>query len=895
MDNRPEQPMSLCVIMWNANGLPHKNNELQEFVFRQNADVVLLSETHLVAGDTPKLPSYSLYRTDRVNRRGGGTAIYVRRKLDHYYIPSPHLQHIETTTVVINTRSMGPFKIVAAYKPPDFAFNEAELDTILDTNHATLIGGDLNAKHPSWNSRTTNAYGRNLYDFAARRAILVDGPTEPTYFPPGNRRPDVLDIILLHNVRLQHNLSSVPELSSDHNPVVVQLGMTAPCPLTKKTKTSWKSYSEAVKSKLPLVPSINNTDELESAITALVTCIKGALESAKITSVAKAYDPLSLPLHIRESIRTKNRARRRYHHTRDPADKTTLNMLEQEVKLAIKTHRNELWQQKLDTLCAQDGSLWRMNKVLRRSSTISSPPPLQGTRGVAYTVADKAEVLADSLEDQCSPVYQNIDERHIRRVHSFVRRFLNSDHAGQIPHTSPGEIQKCIKLLKLRKAPGHDGIPNQAIKLLPKKGIAHLVAIFNAALRLNHFPDSWKCADVILILKAGKPANIPQSYRPISLLPCLGKLLEKIILARLQAEIDRLHLLPDQQFGFRSAHSTPQQAMRIIEHITEGFTLKQHTAALFLDISKAFDTVWHQGLIYKIQQQGVSPPLVKLISSYIRSRSFCIKLSSCKSSIRRLTAGVPQGSVLSPTLFNLYVADLPTTQGTILASYADDTAILARSRNIDSVEATLQRAADDLEDWYSTWRIGINPDKSTAVLFSKRRVSPSIPINMFGRDINWRDSAKYLGLTLDHKLLWRTHIHEKKKLGDALIAKLYPLIARNSRLTTDNKLLIYKTIARPAMLYAAEVFGYAAKTHIQKLQVVQNRFLRLAINAPWFVSNKRIHTDLNFPTINQYIKNSAVKFQQNAAAHQNPLVSNTWAYDHAEVRRHRRPKHVLQV
>ncbi|KAB0804621.1 hypothetical protein PPYR_01591 [Photinus pyralis] len=691
MDRQKRLPLSLHILAWNANGLRYKRDELQELLFREAVDVALISETHLNAGITTRIPGYTIHRSDRQTGQGGGTAIFVKNDLEHHEIQSPPLLHVETNAVIVNTRSAGALKLVSVYKAPQEPFDEQELDLIFDIATPTIVAGDLNAKHPSWNSRTTNPYGRRLYDFASRRAILVEGPVEPTHFPPGDHRPDVLDIALFKNVALHHHISTAAELSSDHNPITIRLGGAVPPAQHLLRLTNWRAYRDTIATALPPVPIINTTDQLDEAVALITTTINRAIAASTTTRAKDDWDPLALTDIIKELIRDKNRARREYQRSRDPADKAELNRLEREVKTSIWNHRNEQWRQKVESLNPDDGSLWTMSRYLRKKRP--RLPPLHGPFGVAYTDADKAEALADSLEAQCSPVYEHLDEAHIQRVHSHVRRQLAVPPPDRIPHTTAGEVRNFLTHLKIRKAPGPDGIPNRALILLPKKGVAHLVAIYNATLRLRHFPTAWKCADVIQVLKPGKPENIPASYRPISLLCALGKTLERIVLARLEREVEALNLLPSHQFGFRARHSTTQQALRVVEHITEGFTRKEHTGGLFLDISKAFDSVWHRGLLYKLLRGGVSLPMVHLLASFL-----------------------------------------------------------------------------------------------------------------------------------------------------------------------------------------------------QPLQVVQNRFLRLAVNAPWFVRNEQLHREFNIATVREYMRDAAARFMRTTQDHPNPDIQDAWAYDVAGIRRHKRPK-----
>jgi Reverse transcriptase (RNA-dependent DNA polymerase) len=585
--------------------------------------------------------------------------------------------------------------------------------------------------------------------------------------------------------------------------------------------------------------------------------------------------------------------RRRYHRHRDPADRRRMHQLQEQVKTAIRRHRNDAWKLCLESLETQDNSLWRMAKALKREVTPNEP--LHGPQGLVYQEDEKAEVFADSLEAQCSPVTDaNTDLDNVDMIHRRLRRRLAVEPDSQLPPASPDEIKQILRRLKKKKAPGPDGIPNLALKLLPQKGVAHLVAIANATLRLRHFPAKWKEADVALLLKAGKSANFPQNFRPISLLPTMGKILEKIILTRLDQEVEALELIQPEQCGFRSQHSTTHQALRVVETITRGFGRRDVTGALFLDISKAFDKVWHQGLLWKMLEAGISLPMVQLVRSFLRRRYFRVKLPSVRSTPRQILAGVPQGSVLAPRLFIIYTSDVPKAAGTTQALYADDTAILASSRNAESVSLRLQAAIDALEDWYTDWRFEVNPEKSTAVLFQRRRLQPGTPLEMYGRRIPWTNQARYLGLTMDERLTWKTHCKMQADKATGAIVKLYPLLARNSKLSMDNKLLLYKVGIRPIMTYASQAWAYAAKTHLKRLQVIQNKALRMAVNAPWFVTNRRIHHDLQIPTILEFLRHTANEFAEKLAVHPNEEFATLWDYDVNDQRRHKRPKLILE-
>jgi hypothetical protein len=218
-----------------------------------------------------------------------------------------------------------------------------------------------------------------------------------------------------------------------------------------------------------------------------------------------------------------------------------------------------------------------------------------------------------------------------------------------------------------------------------------------------------------------KDPKFPQNLRPISLLSTAGKLFEKVVLKIVQRHIEERGLHNACQFGFHARHSTTLQCMRVTDHVTLNFNNNLSTAAVFLDIEKAFDMTWHLGLLYKLSKLEFSINLIKLISSFLSQRKFRVSVEGEMSSPREMRAGVPQRSILSPTLYNIYINDTPQTPGVYLALFADDTCLFATERKERYVLRKLQRGLDAIEMWCEHWNIKINEDKTQAIYFSHRR------------------------------------------------------------------------------------------------------------------------------------------------------------------------------
>ncbi|GBP88710.1 Probable RNA-directed DNA polymerase from transposon BS [Eumeta japonica] len=328
--------------------------------------------------------------------------------------------------------------------------------------------------------------------------------------------------------------------------------------------------------------------------------------------------------------------------------------------------------------------------------------------------------------------------------------------------------------------------------------LALLVAIFNACNKNCHFPETWKEAVIIGIPKPDKPHDLPTSYRPSSLLSGLGKLFDRVLKSRLSDHLLGNGLIINKQFGFRPNHSCPQQAFRVVEHISEGFKCKRKTVAVFSDVAKAFDKVWHAGLFYKLHQLQVPDHLVFIIYQYLTNRHFSFRDENSTSAKRLIRAGVPQGSALSPLLYSTCTNDIsrPQTGGVFAAEvagtylscitgacsrlfeknveygisafflfFADDTVLYLAGSNFRQIIPRLQKAIDELTRWFQTWKIEVSPEKSAAIFFNYSRTkkkevvpynSPTFRIN--NSPIPWNHKHKYLGITLDKYLHFKDQI-----------------------------------------------------------------------------------------------------------------------------------------
>lgn len=261
-----------------------------------------------------------------------------------------------------------------------------------------------------------------------------------------------------------------------------------------------------------------------------------------------------------------------------------------------------------------------------------------------------------------------------------------------------------------------------------------------------------------------------------------------------------------------------------------------------------------------------------LLKSYISNRYFRVKQEDTYTSLRKINAGVPQGSVLGPILYLLYTCDLPSHNGVTIGTFADDTTLLSTGTTIEKATNNLQCAINKVADWTKKSRIKLNENKSQYVNFTNRKCT-ALQVYINDEVVPAANTAKYLGITLDAKLRWKEHVKIKRKELNLKFSKMYWLLGQHSQLSIHNKFLIYQQVLKPVWTYGIQLCGCAKKTHIETIQKFQNKVLRCAVDSPRYMRMDRLHLDLNIKTVEEVIGESALKHRERLLKHKNTEAS----------------------
>lgn len=867
---------SFRIALWNANGLANHSQEIKLFIHTHKIDVMLISETHFTDLSYFKIPNFSVYSTNHPdNTAHGGAAILIRKNIKHYDIPGYQYDHIQASSVVIEDWT-GPLTVSAIYAPPRHNITNQQFSMFFSTLGPRFIaGGDYNAKHHMWGSRLINPRGRQLYSCMDNENLNTVSSNEPTYWPTDLRKlPDLLDFFVVKGVSNNYlSVISSLDLHSDHSPVILTLSSSVItkeriCTLSNKL-TDWSIFKKTLNQTINLKLPLKSEGDIDLAVEHFNSSVQKSAWVSTPFVHRKVDSCINYPVCVKRKVAERRRLRRIWQNSRQPADKNNLNRTSQQLKRMLRALRNEWFQEFTSNLTPgkdSDYSLWKVTKNIKQPKH-SIPPILTSNGNWAKSNQEKSSVFAEHFEKVFKP------SSNVTRPE--ITEFLEAPDQLSLPTAPfrPSEVKKVVMYqLKADKAPGYDLITGRVLKELTRKGIILLTLIFNAILRLQYFPTQWKLSQIVVVPKPGKPTHIAASYRPISLLPVSSKVFEKLLLSRLMPIISENEIIPDHQFGFRQKHSTVEQVHRVVDTIEQTLQTKKFCSAVFLDISQAFDKVWYPGLFFKLKS-SLPCDLYNVLKSYLSNRYFQVKLDGSYTGYHKIESGVPQGSVLGPLLYVIFTSDLPISPGVNVATFADDTALLATHEDPVTASNMIQANLDEIAVWLNENKVKVNETKSTHVTFTLRRaICPPVYLNNV--QLPQSDVVKYLGMHLDSHLTWHAHIWNKRQHLNLKFNKMYWLFSHNSHLTTENKLLLYKVILKPVWTYGIQLWGSASNSNIEILQRFQSKVLRKILCAPWYVTNDTIHNDTYTPKVKEEITKFSIKYHDKLENHTNSLALN---------------------
>ena len=489
-------------------------------------------------------------------------------------------------------------------------------------------------------------------------------------------------------------------------------------------------------------------------------------------------------------------------------------------------------------LCSKDW--WSTMKHFINSNSTSTIPPLEHDDSIYTDDIDKANALNTFFQSQT---------------------ILNEDGAI-LPDIQPAqvdtnldkivltqqEVQSVLEILPLGKATGPNGLSNRILRELSSQVSAPYCSLFNQSLRLGVFPSSYKEANVCPVPKKGD-LSLVTNYRPISLLNSESKLFERIVFKYLYNHLHRNNLLSSMQSGFIPGDSTVNQLTFLYNTFCQALDSGKEVRAVFCDISKAFDRVWHRGLIHKLRAAGVTGEVLAWFKDYLSNRNQRVVIPGATSDTVYIQAGVPQGSILGPLLFLLYINDIVEDIGSNIRLFADDTSLYIIVENPATAALCLNTDLGKISRWAATWLVTFNALKNETMLLSQKLFKPyHPPLFMQNHQVTAVDSHKHLGIHFASDCSWHKHIEYIKQK-----AWLRINLMRKLKYKLDRKALetFYLVFIRPILEYGDVIWDNCAKYEKEALDKIQNEAGRIAIGATKLISIPALYTEIKWETLSQ--------------------------------------------
>ena len=464
------------------------------------------------------------------------------------------------------------------------------------------------------------------------------------------------------------------------------------------------------------------------------------------------------------------------------------------------------------------------------------------------------------------------------------------------------EILKIFRSLPNKTSTGLDDIPAIILKHLALNIIKAYTILFNNLLNLCHFPEVWKIAKVRPIPKKDKNLSDPASYRPISLLPNISKVYECIIKNSINDYNIKNNILPHNQFGFRYNHSAIHAITKLMSDVNENINKNNIVAACLIDLEKAFDTIWHNGLLFKLEKKGFPKHLTHLISNMISNKSFVVSDGeNCTDKTFSIIEGLQQGSVCSPDLFNIFLDglnlyDLNSNNNTFSIAFADDAIIYVAGKKLTEVQSKLQDLVNKINQHYQMWNLKKNPKKCETIIFRKVmndltkssktgiqsfKITAAEPGTENIVDIPHKKVVKYLGFNVDNLTRLNKHIDiQLKKAENAFYSNIK--LFKSNYLSKRAKIICYQLLIRPILCYAAPIWWNISASTMEKLRKFERKCLRACLNLyrtpesnfQKYYSNKVVLNEANIPRIDSFTLKLTRDFFQRCHWSKNDIIKN---------------------
>lgn len=850
----------------NVRSARHNSTNLSNYMMclKHRFDIIGLSETWLnpIITDIGGFPDYVQVHKYREKKSGGGVSLLINNQIKFHELDSLCMCNEVAETVFVEIEMSEKNIIVGCiYRPPgknvsnmkDFNDTMTKLlNTLSKSKKEIYLMGDFNIDLLHYKSHKLTAEFVDLM-LSSSFFPLINRPTRVT-----EESATIIDNIFTNSPALDSHKSGIlPTDVSDHFSI-----FTIIC-----------GHNNISIDNIPIITRQINNGNLSQMKNELQNMNWIHVLDCKDTEMAystfsntfqEVYDkniPVKIIKHSKrflkkpwitealiKSIDEKNRLYKVIRVCGNNTDEDKYKKYKNKLTSLLKIAERKYYRERLDKNKNNLSKLWNvLNEVINRKK--------QDKRNVTFKHNNATYTDSRSIADQFNNFFLNAPKEICRKfppptnnpschvVHNKRSIFLN-------PVTET-EVSYILSHLKNSSA-GNDHFEPKVVKHVSKYLVIPLVYICNLSFSEGIFPSPLKIAKVVPIYKKGDRTSFT-NYRPVSVLPVFSKLLERLMYNRLENFIEHYDILNQNQFGFRKGHSTYMAMSILVDKFHETINDNKFMVCLFLDLSRAFDTISHDILLDKLHAYGIRGTAHEWLSNYLNNRRQFVSYNGMNSYNGNIDIGVPQGSILGPLLFLLYVNDLyNVTNKVSFIQFADDTSIYATGSSLADVISIIQSEVCLISEWLRNNKLLLNASKSSYMIMTNRKKYAGndniMPIKIDGTSVECVPETKFLGIVLDNRLTFKSHINTVA----SKLSKGIGILCRAKRLLDSKTLtLLYNALIQPYLAYCITIWGHTYQTYISRIHLLQKKLVRIISNSDFRAPTINLFKSLKIMTIYQ--------------------------------------------
>ena len=827
------------------------------------AQVFCLQETKLSENGKIYLKGFDTFYKNKILEQGqhahGGVAILASQKCSKYEINLNTRLQAVAISIKLNKR----ITICSIYIPPgDLRFSQRELEDLIRQLPAPfMLLGDFNAKNEVWYGETTDAKGRiienvlhvtnmHFLDKDKDTHIYHDGVT-------GALKSSHIDLSLCStNLLADYEWGLYDQtLDSDHYPVWLRAGQgrrSVSFPKWVIDKADWPKFT-AEASPIMRVSEFDNVSEANSYCKTFI--VDAAKESIPKTSGEETF--YRSPGWNKDCTKYKrNRAKDWKKYKKKEITKVEWNRSKAKTRQIINWAKQSAWLKYMDSINGKTPlkEVWRKIKVFTNNYKSSAVTTLK----VEGEIIDDYEEIANcigevfakiSSEENCSQSFLRYKRMNEKKIN-----FKTNDKFSYNNPITMKELKASLDDCG-DTATGPDEVHNRMLKNLPEQSKGFLLDLLNYIFKEGVLPEDWKLAHIIPILKKDKDPLDPKSYRPISLLSCLSKILGKILNCRLVWFLETNDCLHKSQNGSRKGRSPLFNLLDLENEIHDAFLQNKLLVTIFFDLEKAYDTCWGYLILRELYDFGLRGNLPTYIENYLSERQFQVRVGNKLSRKFTTEMGVPQGGILSVTLFIIAMNTVTKhiNNKFTFGIFVDDLRVSYLASLVSGAQRQLNLLLKEFLVWMNETGFRFSTTKTKAIIFRRGRwpdlENTDLKLRLGNSDIEVVEKIKFLGQIWDEKLTWKLQIAALKRSCMKSINAMKIMIKHSRSADTNFLLRIYKSIIRSKLDYGCEVYGTAPVTRLESLDPVHNAGLRLVTGAYRTTNAQSLYVLTNEPSL----------------------------------------------